>query len=148
MIEDVGGGMELLERRKIQYDGVHCRFDLEQLSPRAMVLKISGTDVGEFGETPMLTLTEWLAATTTPVEFFIDARDVRGASIDVSGEWAQWLGSHKGRLHKVTMLTGSRFIHVTAEFVRRFADLEGMMWICTEPEVFDRALSEAQEIHV
>jgi hypothetical protein len=145
--------MELLERRKIQYDGVHCRFDLEQLSPRAMLLKISGTDVGEFGEAPMLTLSEWLAGTTTPVElfpvdFFIDARDVRGASIDVSGEWAQWLGSHKDRLRKVTMLTGSRFIHITAEFVRRFADLEGKMWICTEPEVFDRALSEAQEIHV
>jgi hypothetical protein len=75
--------MELLERRKIQHDGVHCRFDLEQLSPRAMVLNISGTDVGEFGEAPMLTLSEWLAGTTTPVEFFIDARDVRGASIDV-----------------------------------------------------------------
>jgi hypothetical protein len=96
--------MELLERRKIQHDGVHCRFDLEQLSPRAMVLNISGTDVGEFGEAPMLTLSEWLAGTTTPVEFFIDARDVRGASIDVSGEWAQWLGNHKGRLRKITML--------------------------------------------
>ena len=140
--------MELLERRKIQYDGVHCRFDLEQLSPRAMLLKISGTDVGEFGEAPMLTLSEWLAGTTAPVEFFIDARDVRGASIEVSGEWAQWLGSHKDRLRKVTMLTGSRFIHITAEFVRRFADLEGKMRICTEPDVFDRVLSEAQEIHV
>jgi hypothetical protein len=89
--------MELLERRKIQHDGVHCRFDLEQLSPRAMVLNISGTDVGEFGEAPMLTLSEWLAGTTTPVEFFIDARDVRGASIDVGGEWAQCL-------RKITML--------------------------------------------
>jgi len=91
-----GERMELLERRKIQYDGVHCRFDLEQLSPGAMVLKISGTDVGEFGAAPML--------------------------------------------------TGSRFIHITAEFVCRFADLERKMWICTEPDVFDRALSEAQEI--
>lgn len=138
--------MELLERRKIQYDGVHCRFDLEQLSPRAMVLKISGTDVGEFGEAPILTLGEWLAGTTAPVEFFIDARDVRGASIEVSGEWARWLGNHKDRFRKVTMLTGSRFIHITAEFVRRFADLEGKMWICTEPDVFDRALGEVQEI--
>ncbi len=96
----------------------------------------------------MLTLSEWLAGTATPVEFFIDARDVRGASIDVSGEWARWLGSHKARLHKVNMLTGSRFIHIAAEFVRRFADLERMMWICTEPDVFDRVLNEAQDIHV
>ena len=49
MIEEVRGErMELLERRKIQYDGVHRRFNLEQLSPRAMLLKISGTDVCEF----------------------------------------------------------------------------------------------------
>jgi phage regulator Rha-like protein len=40
------------------------------------------------------------------------------------------------------MLTGSRFIQVTAEFVRRFSELEGKMRICTEPRVFDRALAE------
>src|SRR4029077_1009209 len=106
------------------------------------VLRISGSDVGEFGEAPMLALHDWLSE-ADPVEFFIDARDVRGASIEVSGEWAQWLGKHKMKLRTVTMLTGSRFIQVTAEFVRRFADLEGIMRICTEAEVFDSVLAEA-----
>jgi phage regulator Rha-like protein len=41
------------------------------------------------------------------------------------------------------MLTGSRFIQITAEFVRRFASLEGVMRICTEPAIFDFALAEA-----
>jgi len=77
------------------------------------------------------------------VELFIDARDVRGASIEVSGEWALWLGRHHPQLRRVTMLTKSRFIQVTAEFVRRFSDLEGTMRICTEAEVFDRALADA-----
>jgi len=48
-------------------------------------------------------------------------------------------------LKSITMLTGSRFIEVTADFVRRFADLEGMMRICTDPEWFDEAVSRAIE---
>lgn len=38
------------------------------------------------------------------------------------------------------MLTGSRFIQITAEFVRRYASLEGSMQVCTHPAVFDQAV--------
>jgi hypothetical protein len=134
--------MEQPKHRELHYDGIHCHLAIEQFPCGVVVLKISGSDVGEFGDAPMLALDEWLAK-PDPVEFFIDARDVRGASIDVSGEWARWMSRHKDRLQSVTMLTGSRFIQVTAEFVRRFADLEGIMRICTEPELFDGALAEA-----
>jgi hypothetical protein len=78
-----------------------------------------------------------------PIRFFIDARDVRGASIEVSGEWAAWLRGHRTHLREINMLTGSRFIEVTADFVRRFAALEGVMRIYTEPAAFDAALAEA-----
>jgi hypothetical protein len=40
----------------------------------------------------------------------------RGALIDVSGEWAGWLRGHKVQLQEVSMLTGSRFVQVTADF--------------------------------
>ncbi len=90
----------------------------------------------------MLELDNWLAK-LPPIQFFIDARNVRGASIDVSGEWARWMDTHKTKFKTVTMLTGSRFIQITADFVRRFANLEGIMRICTEPEFFDAALAEA-----
>jgi hypothetical protein len=39
------------------------------------------------------------------------------------------------------MLVGSRFIEVTADFVRRFAALEGVMRIYTDPAAFDEELS-------
>ena len=78
-----------------------------------------------------------------PVQLFIDARDVPGVSIAVSGEWAAWLQAHKSQLRNVSMLTGSRFVEVTADFVRRFAALQGIMRIYTEPAAFDAALSEA-----
>ena len=78
-----------------------------------------------------------------PVHFFIDARDTRGASIEVSGEWAVWLAARKNRFSRISMLVGSRFIEVTADFVRRFAELEGLMRIYTDPRAFDDDLKEA-----
>lgn len=126
----------------IQFDGVHCSIVLERLAESVVLLRISGTDTGELGDSPMQALHEWLTD-SNPVKFFIDARAVRGASIDVSSEWAAWLNAHRSQLQSVTMLTGSKFIQITAEFVRRFADLNGVMWVCTEPAVFDLALEQA-----
>lgn len=126
----------------IRFEGVHCSIVLEQPAESVILLRITGTDTGELGDAPMRALNDWLA-TSDPVSFFIDARAVRGASIDVSSEWASWLSSHRPQLRSVTMLTGSRFIQITAEFVRRFADLNGIMWVCTEPAVFDLALDQA-----
>ena len=137
--------METATTRDVQYDGVHCTLTIQKPSPRIVVLRISGTDVGEFGDAPMLELNQLLAV-AEPIELFIDAREVRGASIAVSGEWAKWLRSQKERLRQINMLTGSRFIEVTADFVRRFADLQTVMRIYTEPAVFDAALAESLQL--
>ncbi len=128
--------------RELCYEGIHCKLLIERPSDPVVVLRISGTDVGEFGDAPMRALNEWIGHSGS-IDFFIDARDVRGASIAVSGEWAAWLSAHKEVLKTVIMLTGSRFVNMTAEFVRRFASLEGVMKICTEPAVFDCALADA-----
>jgi hypothetical protein len=45
-----------------------------------------------------------------PIHLFIDARDVRGASINLSGEWAEWLRAHKAHPRNISMLRGSRFV--------------------------------------
>jgi hypothetical protein len=128
--------------QEIRYDGIHCNLVIQQFPSEVVVLRISGSDIGEFGEAPMRALSERVNA-SNPIHLFIDARDVRGASVEVSGDWAGWLTSHRSGLQSVTMLTGSRFIQITAEFVRRFASLEGVMRICTEPAIFDFALAEA-----
>jgi phage regulator Rha-like protein len=41
------------------------------------------------------------------------------------------------------MLTGSRFVQLTADFIRRFAELGGAMLIYTEGAAFDDALATA-----
>ncbi len=131
-----------LPHRLVRFEGVHCSLEIQKRHPRIVLVKITGPDVGEFGHAPMKAIDECLGSPSR-IDLFIDARDVRGASIEVSGEWAGWLTARRESLRTVTMLTGSRLIHVTAEFVRRFASLEGNMRICTDPGVFDRSLQQA-----
>src|SRR6476646_10552189 len=128
--------------REMRFDGIHCTLTIQQFPSEVVILKISGTDIGEFGNAPMVELKQCLTG-LDPIRLFIDARDVRGASIDVSSEWAGWLLTHKSHLRDISMLTGSRFVEVTADFVRRFADLQGIMKIYTEPAAFDAALTES-----
>ena len=67
-----------------------------------------------------------------PIQLFIDARAVKGATIDVSNEWALWLRANRPRLARVSMLTGSPFVQLTAKFVARFADISDMMRIYSD----------------
>lgn len=134
--------MQIRVAREVHLEGIHCALRIRSHSSGVVVLTISGTDIGEFGERPMLELQECLAG-LDPIHLFIDARDVRGASISVSGDWAGWLQSHKAQLRNISMLTGSRYVEVTADFVRRFAALESIMRIYTEAEPFDAALAES-----
>ena len=126
----------------IRLEGLHCAITIDQPAPAVVLVTIEGTDTGELGEAPFRAMAPLFAA-GPPVELFIDARSARGASIDVSGEWSAWMARHRDRLHHVSMLTGNRFIQLTAEFVRRFADLGDLMRLYTEPAVFEGALSNA-----
>ncbi len=131
--------MPPVQFQPLRFEGLHCNLTIDRPAREVILLQISGWDVGEFGSAPMLALTD-LFEVLGAVDLFIDARDVQAASIHVSGEWAQWLAGHKDRLRSVTMLTGSRYIQVTAEFVRRFAALQGIMTLLTNHEEFDSIL--------
>lgn len=124
-----------------ELEGLHCTLAVSRPAPGIVLVTISGTDTGEFADLPFRELERGLDA--APIDLFIDGRDTRGASIDVSNDWAAWLSSHRSSLQRVTMLTGSRFIHMTAEFVRRFAELGEIMRITTAPAAFDSELGAA-----
>lgn len=124
------------------WQGLHGEMALQQVAPGVVLLRIAGHDVGEFGSGPMLELERHLAETGT-IELFVDARATVAASLDVSGAWARWLGDNRHRCARITMLTGSRFIDVTARFVRRFAGLGDIMHICSDAEPFERHLGAA-----
>ena len=134
--------MKAETQRQVTYKGRNCDLTIQQFRKGIVLIQITGVDVGEFGDSPMRDLRTSLE-NAGEIDLFIDARNVRGASIDVSCEWAKWLMAHKVHLREIHMLTGSRFIEVTAGFVRRFADLEGVMKIYTEAPAFDSALGAA-----
>ncbi|MEA3194445.1 MAG: hypothetical protein QOD26_2778 [Betaproteobacteria bacterium] len=123
----------------MRYDGVHCRLSIERPAAGVVVLQLTGWDVGEFGDAPMKALEQDVAR--GGIRFFIDARAVKAATIDVSNDWALWLRQHKARFISIHMLTGAPFVQLTAKFVQRFAELGDLMRIYTDAAVFDRELA-------
>ena len=115
---------------------------IERPAAAVVVLKLTGWDTGEFGDAAMKEIAKDFAA-GKPLQLFIDARAVKGASIDVSNDWALWLRANRPRFAHVSMLAGAPFVQLTAKFVQRFADLGEIMRIYTDAAVFDDALKAA-----
>jgi len=118
-------------------EGVHCTIAVSRPAERTVLVHITGLDVGELGDRPFAILDEVLGA-GGDFDLYIDAREARGPSVDVSARWASWLRSRRPRFHLVNMLTRSRFVQLTADFVQRFAELDCMR-IFTDPAAFDTA---------
>ncbi len=128
----------------IRFEAHDCSLTLTRRPGRVVVLTLVGRDLGELGEAPFRELERYLS-TPGEIELFIDARRGVSATLDVSGRWAVWLGNHKARLDHVSMLTGSRFIQLTAELVRSFSTLGEKMRLYTEAAAFEAALASATE---
>lgn len=123
----------------VEHEGIHCALAITRPAPGIAVVILSGTDVGEFADFPMRELSKDLARFGS-IQLFIDARAVRGASVEVSSAWALWMITHRAQLTQISMLTGSRYIQITADFVRRFGGLIDRMKIFTDQTAFDESL--------
>ena len=129
----------LSEPRAIEYKGISGTMSIRRPALAVVLVEFSGHDAGDFGAAPFREIEKDIAAYGS-VALFIDARNGKGASIDVSGEWAVWLKSRAAALREIHMLTGSRFIRLSADFVRRFAELGEAMRLYTDGAAFDDAL--------
>ena len=123
-----------------------CRFHIERRAPTTVLMRIEGHDVGEFGALPMRCLQALMPAKGR-VALFIDARGARGASMDVSNDWAAWLGRERARFAAIHMITGSRYVLFTADFVRKFSELESLMHVHRDATAFDEALAATSAGH-
>jgi hypothetical protein len=128
------------------FEGVHCTVTVRRLHDWALLVEISGRDVGEHGDRPMTALAGLLPA-KGKTELFIDARRALGPSTDVSAAWAVWLAQRREAFSRVNMLTGSRFVQLTADFVRKWSALNDAMRIYTDPTAFETALSLSTAAH-
>ena len=126
-----------------KFEAIHSTLTIRRTAPGVVVVTITGRDVGELGDAPFQELQKDI--TKGVVDLFIDARATTGASVAVSHEWAQWLQRHRARLRSIHMLTGSKFVQLTADFVRRFAGLGDVMRIYTAGDAFEEALVGAEQ---
>ena len=122
------------------FESTHCELSIDSPGRGIVRITIAGRDIGEFGDAPMERLEKFLSDHRI-IELYIDARHTKSASIEVSNDWARWLGANRSRFNHVSMLTGSRFIEVTAGFVRSFSDLQDVMRIYTDERAFEEALA-------
>jgi hypothetical protein len=106
-----------------------------------VVLTIVGKDAGQHGQAPFEELAKDLAR--GPFALFVDASKTQGATMEVSNVWARWLKDRRDQLIRIHMLTGSKFVQLTADFVRRWADLGDAMLVYTDAAAFDEALKAA-----
>jgi hypothetical protein len=120
-------------------ESASCTFQIERRAGAVVVVEIEGHDVGEFGSLPMRCIEAFLPE-GLPAELFVDARRTRGATMNVSNDWSAWLGRNRGRFSAIHMLAGTKYVHFTAEFVRRFSELEQLMRVHS-PAEFDAALA-------
>ena len=105
-----------------------CTMRIDRRARNLVTIAIEGHDTGEFGLLPMRCIEAFLPD-DAPAILKIDARKARGATRDGSNAWATWLSRNRHRFLGVRMQVGSVYVRVTADFVRRFAGLEGLMEI-------------------
>ena len=125
---------------EVTWQGAHSTLRLRRLAQGVVLLVIAGTDTGEHGSAPFEALASDVAA--GPFHLFVDARDTRGVTVEVSSEWRRWLSDHRHALRGVHMLTGSRYVQVTASFVRSFAELGELMQIHADAAPFEAELQK------
>ena len=126
-------------RSCVQFKGISCTLVIRRLQPGIVLVVFQGHDTGEFGDAPFRELTADVQQ-HTPINLFIDGRGTLAASLDVSSNWAQWMCENRERIAWLDILVGSRFLQLTAEFVRRFSQFEDRMRIYTDPEAFETEL--------
>lgn len=127
----------------IRFESLRSTIVIHRPHAGIVLVTFEGHDTGEHGESPFNEIAKGFAEKEQKMELFIDARRGKGASVDVSGDWARWLGKNRSHFRHVSMLTGSRFIQLSAGFVRKFADLGEVMRIYTDAAAFEGALASS-----
>ena len=92
----------------LQYEGIHCNLTIERPQPGVAVVRISGHDLGEFGDVASRELEKEITA-HQQIELFIDARLQTYRSADRIALCAahrrfraalRWTGHLDGHLHR------------------------------------------------
>lgn len=125
----------------VVFEAIHGTISVARPHAGSVLVTITGRDVGELGDAPLRELDRHLSA-ASGLEIFVDARAASGPSVDVSSAWASFLRDHQARFARLHMLTGSRFVELTASFVREVTGLGERMLLYKDAQAFEAALRQ------
>lgn len=111
-------------------------------APGVVAARLAGPGVMALGIAPLRDLARHVERSER-VELFIDASALDGSSVEQSDAWALWLARHRPRLKQVNLLPAMRYVHINADFLRRFADTNGVLRIYVDRDAYEAALNAA-----
>ncbi|WNG62019.1 hypothetical protein F0U59_50445 [Archangium gephyra] len=133
---------ETLEDGSVRLSGERCSFTYHRPRPGVVFMRIVGNDKGEFGTAPMDELREDLSR-YAPIELFIEMDEITGANLPVQEAWTAWFSTHRPALKSASILTRSKYMHVSVEIAKLFSRTGELIRVYLEPQPFEEALQRA-----
>ena len=124
----------------VRFAAGNCAIEIARVGPNRLLVTLQGRDSGALGDAPFRTL-EDMTKDGPGVDLFIDLEHAEGATLDVSGSWAVWMRRNRDRFNSVNMLTGTAFVQLSAQAVKRFSELGERAKIYSSRRDFDEALA-------
>lgn len=128
-----------LQGTSAKFESKDCTVTITKVREGCVLVALEGRDRGELGREPFAELEKSFTG-GRGLELFIDLEAAVGASLDVSGSWAVWLRANRQNLARVNMLTGSYFVELSAQTVKRFSDLGEKVRLYSDRGAFEADL--------
>jgi hypothetical protein len=114
-----------------------------RLRPGAVLVVASGRDDGQFGDAPVDELSAELVRFPLPLTLFIDARQVRYATLAAQETWTAWFQRHRHALERVHMLSASRHLYLAASIAGHHS--RAKLEVYDGAHAFELVLSQAAQ---
>ena len=114
------------------------RFVFRRLRPGTLLVTIGGQDNGQFGTAALDEIRMEITRQGT-LELLIDASEAVLVTTDVSQEWTRFFSLNRQQLRRVSVLTGSRLIHLTVAISQHLSQTGNLIQIYSDRALFDAA---------
>ncbi|OJT19039.1 hypothetical protein BO221_36605 [Archangium sp. Cb G35] len=133
---------ETLEEGSVRLSSERCSYTYRRLRPGVVFIRLVGDDKGEFGDAPRDELREDLSR-YAPVELFFEMDESTGANLPVQEAWTEWFSTWRPALKSVSILTRSKYMHVSVEIAKLFSRTGELIRVYLDPEPFHEAIQRA-----
>ena len=128
---------------RVQMTAGKAEFLFERLRPGALLVTISGSDMGQFG-TATLDEIRLELMRQQPLDLFVDAEAAIAVSVGVSRDWTHFFSQKRDHLKRVSVLVGSKAIELTIAIAQHLSQTGNLIQIYSDRELFDARVRAAR----